>query len=83
MSPSTESTVNTHSHEFKKSFLSQTLQKHLQTHKRTLLITCVTWNVNGKEPPPNLSSFFPQSNTDILIVSLQEVDYIRAETVLV
>ena len=76
------STPDTGSQEFKRSFLSQALQGHLQTHKRTLLITCMTWNVNGREPPSNLSTVLPQSNTDILVISLQEVDYIRAETVL-
>lgn len=37
-------------------------------------VTCVTWNVNGREPQENLISMLPEDSTDIFVLGLQEID---------
>lgn len=37
-------------------------------------MTCVTWNVNGREPQDNLIPMLPEDPNDIFVLGLQEID---------
>lgn len=84
VSPSSASSPSLSTRESKRTWMGIELVRRLPQKERFLSCLCMTWNVNGGAPPAStdFASMLPQTNADIMVLGLQEVDYIRADTVL-